>query len=203
MKNSGFWASLCIFVFLASCTPKLATSAKTKDDVSLYRNQYTYEREVLSPSEDVVMMDIQLPYDSTAQQYDITAALDKLLDTAPIKLERWENKKIEGYRIQIYRGRSRIQASQAREKSYEIFPNATPYMIYSAPTYRVRVGDFLAPSECKPFLKVLKKEFPTALVVPDIVNIMIHHIPKFVNDKEKTKDKKETPKNKTEKKEGR
>ncbi|MEO1654271.1 MAG: hypothetical protein AAFU64_12060, partial [Bacteroidota bacterium] len=54
-------------------------------------------------------------------------------------------------------------ASKARQRCYDLFASKlTPYMTYSAPTYRVRVGDFLEPHEYAPYLKILKAEFPKA-----------------------------------------
>jgi hypothetical protein len=46
-------------------------------------------------------------------------------------------------------------------------------MEYSAPTYRVRVGDFLEIYEYQPILKRLKREFPTAVAVPALIEIIV------------------------------
>jgi hypothetical protein len=142
------------------------------EDFSVYRPKYTFEREMLAQKGKILI--IELPFDSLAQKTDITLALEKALDYKPVEvvvLTKIRN--IEGWRIQVYRGRSREDASKARQRCYELFPNMTPYMIYSAPTYRVRLGDFLEPYEYQTVLKKLKKEFPMAVAVPDIVKVVL------------------------------
>jgi len=143
------------------------------EDFSIYRPKYTFERELLKEKGKV--LEITLDSDSLAQKTDITALINKWLDYIPPVYVgiKGNFKRIEGWRVQIYRGRSREEASKARQRSYEIFPNATPYMMYSSPTYRVRVGDFLEPHEYQALLKRLKRTFPNAVAVPDIVNIVL------------------------------
>ena len=168
-----------IATMLSSCAKKIITTTSDEDDLSLYRNKYLYEREVLDPKTESKYVYITLEYDSSAQHYHITKELDLLLDYRPVLVEGpWSIKTFEGYRIQIYRGRSREEASKARQRCYDLFSNRlTPYMKYSSPTYRIRVGDFLEEYECKQYYKILKKECPTALIVPDLVNITVKHIP--------------------------
>ncbi|NJL13376.1 MAG: SPOR domain-containing protein [Microscillaceae bacterium] len=160
-------------VLVSACGPKiLPGSSGTSEDWSLHRNTYRYVRPQFEGTPTV--LSLHLPYDTTAQKYDLAAMLKRLRDYRPT-LFVFESKKlqIEGYRIQVYRGRSLKEASQARERSYNLFPNLTPYMFYSAPTYRVRVGDFLEPHEYQPFMKILKREFSQAIAVPDIINVFI------------------------------
>jgi hypothetical protein len=142
------------------------------EDFSSYRPKYTFEREFLKEKGKILI--IELSFDSLAQKTDITLALEKALDYKPVIIETFAKiRNIEGWRIQVYRGRSREDASKARQRCYELFPNMTPYMVYSAPTYRVRLGDFLEPYEYQTVLKRLKKEFPMAVAVPDIVKVIL------------------------------
>ncbi len=171
-KNFYFY---CIFILtLASCGPKLIPlDTALNEDFSTYRKQYKYQPEKYEGN-DATIREIQLSFDSTTQTADITKALNRLLDAVPVIADYVpDDLRIEGWRIQIYRGRDRREASEARQRSYDMFPNLTPYMIYNAPRYQVRVGDFLEPYEYQPFLKAFKKEFSGALAVPDIVNVII------------------------------
>jgi hypothetical protein len=143
-----------------------------EEDFSVYRPKYTFEREMLAQKGKILIIDLEM--DSLAQKTDITLALEQALDYKPVEVVIFTKiRNIEGWRIQVYRGRSREDASKARQRCYELFPNMTPYMIYSAPTYRVRLGDFLEPYEYQTVLKKLKREFPMAVAVPDIVKVVL------------------------------
>jgi hypothetical protein len=162
---------LSILIFFIFSNPSQAQSLDPEQIFDLLP-KYKIERETYPQKGKII--EIMLNTDTLAQITDITNQLNNVLDYVPpvYKIESGL-KKIEGWRVQIYRGRSREEASKARQKCYEIFPNITPYMIYSAPTYRVRVGDFLEPHEYQIVLKRLKKEFPMVVAVPDIINIIV------------------------------
>jgi SPOR domain len=146
-----------------------------KEDLSAFTTTYTYEREFYTGEE----ITIKVPYETDFplfSNYNVEPELIAILDyVAPSAktYERVVSRKTEGWRIQIYRGRSREEAEKAKKKAYELLPRVTPYLTYSAPTYRVKVGDFLEPSEYITVYKVLKRQFSTALPVPDVVNIVI------------------------------
>lgn len=160
-----------LVIFFTSCNPKVITSLD--EDYTAYHNKYVHDREIFQGQGKTVT--IPLEFDSTTQKSDITIALNKALDTKPIKvIPPVESKIVDGWRIQIYRGRSREMASQARQESYELFSNMTPYIFYRSPTYRVRVGDFLERYECKPYLKAFKRKFPEAVIVRDKITLIVY-----------------------------
>ncbi len=174
MKTKLLILSVILTTVLVSCGKKVVPTAE--EDFSLYRNHYQFERERYEGAQAGQVIEIVLQFDSTQQNLDITQALNKILDyRAPVYTTTYTRRTLPGYRIQIYRGRDRNEASRARQRSYELIPNANPYMIYKSPTYRVRVGDFLEPYEYKEVLKILKREFPNALPVPDLVNIVVYN----------------------------
>ncbi|TAE72095.1 MAG: SPOR domain-containing protein [Bacteroidetes bacterium] len=125
--------------------------------------------------------------DSTLVWQDNTDELNKTLDFIPKEAPppEVEKKRMEGWRIMIYRGRDREEALTAKRKSYEIFPKHKVYYQYKTPSYKVKVGDFQNSNEYKAIFKRLKREFPDAVVVPDIINLII------INKKEKTKKEEE------------
>lgn len=77
---------------------------------------------------------------------------------------------LEGFRIQLYSG-SGIQAKKealvAKTKFLGLFPNESIYVIYTAPFWRVRVGDFRFKNEALPLLNQVKKHFPSSYAVKD------------------------------------
>lgn len=135
--------------------------------------------------------------DSTLVWQDNTADLNKTLDYIPKEPPppEVEKKRVEGWRIMIYRGRDREEALSAKRKSYEIFPKHKVYYQYKTPSYKVKVGDFQNSNEYRPIFKRLKREFPEAVVVPDIINLVI------INKKDDTKKDKKKEENQEETKE--
>jgi len=162
--------------------------AFAQEDFEPYRAKYTFERVRFTGSNTGALQRIDLPFDTTAQTQDFTAYLNKTLDYVPPKPKAEatvKKRKFEGWRIQIYRGKSREEASRARNKSYEMFPNLTPYMEYRAPSYRVNVGDFLDQSEYQPILKKFKRVFPLAIATQAIITIIVDNRGDNAPEKEK------------------
>lgn len=81
---------------------------------------------------------------------------------------------IEGYRIQIFNSSAR----DAREESARVralfiskFPDIVSYASFEQPGYyKIRVGDFRTKTEGTKYLILIRKEFPDAHFVPDIIN---------------------------------
>lgn len=72
------------------------------------------------------------------------------------------NPGFSGYRIQIFSGRSvdKERAISVKERFQELFPMVRAYVVYQAPDFRVRVGNFRSKLECIPLYHTVKKEFP-------------------------------------------
>jgi hypothetical protein len=75
-----------------------------------------------------------------------------------------------------------------------MYPNLTAYMEYSAPTYRVRVGDFLDQSEYQSVLRRFKRTFPTAISVPAIITIIVDNRDRIEEEEREKYEKKNNPK---------
>lgn len=83
---------------------------------------------------------------------------------------------MEGFRIQIYSSSSRNAGEESDKtiadfitKFPEIHPY--PYKRFDKPNYfKVRVGDFRTKVEGTKSLFLIKKEFPNAYLVPDVIN---------------------------------
>ncbi len=83
-------------------------------------------------------------------------------------------KGMDGWRIQIYNSSSR----NAREVSAKVraefiskFPGIASYSRFDAPGYyKIRVGDFRTKTEATKYLLIIRRVYPNAYLVPDIIN---------------------------------
>ncbi len=77
---------------------------------------------------------------------------------------------IDGYRIQIYSGSgvdSKKEAQNMKGMAMSSFPDQKVYLTYTAPFWRVRVGNFRNKSESLQVYYELKKSFPNCYPVKD------------------------------------
>lgn len=76
-----------------------------------------------------------------------------------------------GYRIQIFFGSDRKEANEARTKFLQLFPETDAYLIYQAPYFKVRVGDYRNQLEAQPVYRVVLNQFDKVFIVPDKINL--------------------------------
>lgn len=80
---------------------------------------------------------------------------------------------IHGFRILLFSGNTREEATKAKELAYKNFPNLDVYTTYSNPTFKVKLGDFYMKLDAYLVLKKLQTVFPNAVLVEEIVNLKI------------------------------
>ena len=104
-------------------------------------------------------------------QVERDARLDKML--------RWhiekniEREGMEGYRVEIFFSSTpdaKEQALKIKVNFLSEYPDYAVHIKFIAPNFRVRVGDFRTKDEAWKLYKQVQKEYPTAFVVPDIIN---------------------------------
>ncbi len=79
---------------------------------------------------------------------------------------------IPGYRIQIINSSDRNKIFAAKTKIYQQYPELKPYLIYQAPNYKLKVGNFKTSEEAEPYLNQLNKLFPSGVyVIHDIIDV--------------------------------
>ena len=100
---------------------------------------------------------------------DKTMKVQALLDS--MAAVNFKANRIQGFRILLYSGNDREEAGRAKETIYRLFPKADVYTAYSAPTFKVRFGDFYTRIEAWQHLLKLKGPFPGAVITNDIVII--------------------------------
>jgi hypothetical protein len=70
-----------------------------------------------------------------------------------------------GYRIQVMNSPDRNKVYAAKAKIYQEFPDLKPYLLYQAPNFKLKVGNFMTQQEAEDFMKQLSRLFPSGLYV--------------------------------------
>ncbi len=89
-------------------------------------------------------------------------------------LQNKQNPRIEGYRIRIYSDlgtHAREESEEYKTRFYENYPDIPVYREYVRPYYKVYVGDFRTKIEAIKSLKKIKRQFPSAFIIPDKINL--------------------------------
>ncbi len=80
---------------------------------------------------------------------------------------------ISGFRVEIFFSAASSAREQAFQKKKEFLSKYGDYNVhikYTAPTFRVRVGDFRTKNEALKLYKHIQKDYPGAFIVPDIID---------------------------------
>ena len=116
-----------------------------------------------------------MAYGQNENQGNISVNSDPRIDEL-VKLHVAYNKAfpfMSGYRIQIFMesGNEALnQAEKVKEVFNEKYKNNNAYLIFVAPYYRVRVGDFRTRLEAEKFLQQIIRKYPNAWVIKDEIN---------------------------------
>ncbi|MNL67356.1 hypothetical protein D3C87_1919290 [compost metagenome] len=65
----------------------------------------------------------------------------------------------------------RQEADGAKSYVYQAFPDLNPYVSYTQPTYRVKVGDFMYRSDAEQYLDLIREQYASAVILADRVDI--------------------------------
>lgn len=118
----------------------------------------------------------------TAQDSATNAILDRLqVERDPIldKMLEWhieknhEKEGMDGFRVEIFFSSKMDAKEQALKTKVDFlseYPDFAVHIKFIAPNFRVRVGDFRTKNEAWKLYKKIQKEYPTAFVVPDVIN---------------------------------
>jgi hypothetical protein len=78
---------------------------------------------------------------------------------------------IDGFTIQIYSGLKREDALRAKKNLSLSLPDIESEVEYSQPNFRVKAGRYFNRLDVQRDYILVKKHFPTAIVIPDKVTI--------------------------------
>ncbi len=105
--------------------------------------------------------------DYVVQDDDVTWLIEKYNNqnqTKPI---------IHGYRVQIYfdsGNQSKKKANDVKTQFLAKKPDFPCYLVYQAPNFKVRVGDFRTRYEAYKLYREIRNDFPSAYIVKDEIN---------------------------------
>ncbi len=79
--------------------------------------------------------------------------------------------RVKGYRIQVINTSNRDEANQVKAEMLRRFPEEKSYMLYQAPNFRVRLGNFLKQKDADMLKKLISNLYPQRFiyVVPDVI----------------------------------
>jgi len=152
---------------LCSCASGVSQKSNSKEssyseDLSSYRPKVEKDTATVEP---VATAD-NSKNQPIATTKDVTVALDRKLaaiaQNAPATAK--------GYRVSIYSGTSRDEASIIKKQA-ELISGVQVYIQFKTPNFRVKVGDAINRLEANYLLGQLKSDFPAAVVVPDDIVI--------------------------------
>lgn len=85
---------------------------------------------------------------------------------------RDSRRSMAGFRIQVINSPDRNKVFAAKTKIYQQFPDLKPYLMYQAPNYKLKVGNFKTQEEAEEFEKQLSRLFPSGLyVIRDTIEV--------------------------------
>ena len=78
---------------------------------------------------------------------------------------------IRGFRIQAANTQNRDEANAIKAELLRRFPDQKSYLLYQAPNFRVRIGNFLTQKDASQLRKMISALYPDKgiYIVPDIV----------------------------------
>lgn len=74
-------------------------------------------------------------------------------------------KPTKGYRIQVLNTNDRNQALAAKSKLLSQFPEHKTYLMYQAPYFKIRIGNFVEKKDADDLKRQLARMFPTGVFV--------------------------------------
>ena len=78
----------------------------------------------------------------------------------------------QGFRILVINSNDRKKVFAAKAKIYQLYPDLKPYLLYQAPFYKLKVGNFKTREEAQEYIETLQHDFPTGLfIMRDIIEV--------------------------------
>jgi len=78
----------------------------------------------------------------------------------------------QGFRILVMNTNDRNKAMTAKNKLYQDMPDLKTYLVYQAPFYKLKVGNYKERSEAEQALPAIQKLFPTNVyIIMDVIEV--------------------------------
>ncbi len=92
---------------------------------------------------------------------------------------RDSRRNMPGFRIQVLNSPDRGKVFAAKAKVYQEFPDLKPYLLYQAPNYKLKVGNFKTQEEAEEMQKQLERLFPSGLyIIRDVIEVRVSDMPR-------------------------
>ena len=80
-------------------------------------------------------------------------------------------RRVSGFRVQAVNTQNRDEANAVKAELLRRFPDQKSYLLYQAPNFRVRIGDFLTQRDAFQLRKMISALYPGKgiYIVPDVV----------------------------------
>ncbi len=83
-----------------------------------------------------------------------------------------DNNKSLGYKVQLYSGKSKLEATKIKSELNNKYPDElSSVIIYKQPNFKLRAGNFRDRLTAIKYLEILKVEFPSAFIVQDEIQV--------------------------------
>lgn len=170
MRTSFFyWYGIAVVLLTSCAAPKNTTVSSPgtgySEDLSIWRPKSTT---VTNPAYTNGTAEVkQTQY--VEPKYAVNKQLDNVLDS----IDRFNiaRKFVDGFTIQVYSGLKREDALNTKKSLTNSFPDLVSEVEYAQPNFRVKVGRYFNRLDAQRDYILVKKNFPTAIVIPDKVAI--------------------------------
>jgi hypothetical protein len=105
----------------------------------------------------------------------IDALTAKQIAINKVTIHMTSNGLFKGYRLQVLNTRSRDEAFKTKAMLLENFPNQKVYILYQAPYFKVRAGNFINRADAENFSNDIRGYLSQPVY---IVNDLVEYIPK-------------------------
>jgi hypothetical protein len=111
----------------------------------------------------------------TGESNSVRILRDSRVDTLLVRHIQFneQNPGTEGWRIEIFfeaGNYSKSLAIEAKAGFVEKYSSVSSYLLFFAPYYKVRVGDFRTKMDAEKFLHEIEMNYPDAFIVKDKIN---------------------------------
>ncbi|HZE84122.1 MAG TPA: SPOR domain-containing protein [Puia sp.] len=87
---------------------------------------------------------------------------------------RDSRRSMPGFRLQVISSQDRNKVFAAKAKILQQFPDLKPYLMYQAPNYKLKVGNFKTQEEAEDYQKELSRLFPSGLfIIRDTIEVKL------------------------------
>lgn len=93
----------------------------------------------------------------------IDLLLEKELNTSNLETDP----QIKGYRVQVYFDQNKTLIDKAKQEFILLQPDVPTYVVYNAPNYILKAGNFRTKLEAKELQHLMLETFPTCFVIQE------------------------------------